>query len=235
MNCEIIKINDSTWRIEDGGVRFFLLTGTQKALLIDSGMNVHNAKEIAEGLTELPISLLNTHADRDHIGSNEEFAAFYMHPAEEPVYRRSGKPGTVLPVVEGDVLDLGERALRIIHLPGHTPGSIAVLDVKNHVLISGDPIQTNGRIFLFGSHRNLREYIRSLEHLEAYTDQFDELWPSHADIPISPDVIGKLRDGARRVLEGKVPGQPRELFGQEIMLYDLGFTILLCDRQLGTR
>ena len=45
MNCEIIKINDNTWRIEDGGVRFFLLTGTQKALLVDSGMNVHNAKD----------------------------------------------------------------------------------------------------------------------------------------------------------------------------------------------
>lgn len=45
MNCEIIKINDNTWRIEDGGVRFFLLAGTQKALLVDSGMNVHNAKD----------------------------------------------------------------------------------------------------------------------------------------------------------------------------------------------
>lgn len=233
VNCEIIKINDSTWRIEDDGVRFFLLTGTQKALLVDSGMNVHNAKDLAAGLTDLPNFLLNTHADRDHIGSNKEFAAFYMHPAEEPVYRRSGKPGTVLPVVEGDVLDLGERELRIIHLPGHTPGSIAVLDVKNRVLISGNPIQTNGSIFLFGAHRNLREYIRSLEHLEAYTDQFDELWPSHGDIPISPDVIRKLRDGARCVLEGKVPGQPRELFGQAITVYDLGFTILLCDRQLG--
>lgn len=80
MNCEIIRINDNTWRIEDGGVRFFLLAGTEKALLIDSGMTVHNAKDIAESLTELPVFLLNTHADRDHIGSNEQFGSFYMHP-----------------------------------------------------------------------------------------------------------------------------------------------------------
>ena len=85
----------------------------------------------------------------------------------------------------------------------------------------------------FSERKKIDEYIRSLERLEAYTDQFDELWPSHADIPIYPDVIGKLRDGALRVLEGKVPGQPRELFGQAITVYDLGFTILLCDRQLG--
>lgn len=230
MNCEIIQIHENTWRIEDGGVRLFLLAGTEKALLIDSGMNLNNARDIAAGLTNLPLSLLNTHADRDHIGSNEQFDAFYMHPAEEPVYRRSGKPGTILPVREGDALNLGDRELRIIHLPGHTPGSIAVLDVQNRALISGDPVQAYGRIFMFGDHRNMQDYIASLEHLEAFTDQFDEIWPSHADIPVSPDVIRKLRDGAQAVLDGAVQGKPAELFGQSIVVYDLGFCTLLCGR-----
>lgn len=35
-----IKINENTWRIEDTGVRFLLLCGTQKAALIDTGMNL---------------------------------------------------------------------------------------------------------------------------------------------------------------------------------------------------
>ena len=124
MGCEIIQINENTWRIEDDGVRLFLLTGTERALLIDSGMNLNNARDIAAGLTGLPLSLLNTHADRDHIGSNEQFDAFYMHPAEEPVYRRSGKPGTIIPVREGDSLNLGNRELKIIHLPGTRPAAL---------------------------------------------------------------------------------------------------------------
>lgn len=230
MGCEIIQINGSTWRIEDGGVRFFLLTGTEQALLIDSGMNVHNARDIAAGLTALPVSLLNTHADRDHIGSNEQFAEFYMHPAEEPLYRRSGKPGTILPVREGDVLDLGGRELRIIELSGHTPGSIAVLDVNSRVLISGDPIQRHGRIFMFGSHRDMAAYIRSLEHLEAYLDQFDEIWPSHAALPVPPETVRQLHDGAQAVLKGEIPGTAAQMFGTPITEYDLGFCILLCDR-----
>ena len=45
--AEIIKINDDTWRIEDGDVRFFLLCGTEKAALIDSGMTTADAAEIA--------------------------------------------------------------------------------------------------------------------------------------------------------------------------------------------
>ena len=230
MGYEVIRMNDSTWRIEDAGVRFFLLTGTEKALLIDSGMQVNNAKDIAADITDLPVFLLNTHADRDHIGSNEQFESFYMHPAEEPVYRRSGKPGKIIPVVEGDSIDLGNRELKIIELPGHTPGSIAVLDVNNRVLISGDPVQEHGGIFMFGDHRNMDDYIRSLEHLEQFTEQFDEIWPSHADIPIKPDVIRKLHDGAQDVLAGKVKGETGEMHGKSIVRYDLGFCKLLCER-----
>ena len=230
MGYEVIAINATTWRIEDGGVRFFLLAGTEKALLIDSGMNVHNARDIAAALTSLPVELLNTHADMDHVGSNAQFDSFYMHPAEEPVYRGGGGAGVILPVREGDTLDLGGRPLRIIHLPGHTPGSIAVLDVQSRVLISGDPIQRNGHVFMFGEHRDMEAYIRSLEHLEAYADQIDEIWPSHADIPVPTDIIGRLRDGARAVLDGKIQGQTKEMFGQKFKAYDLGFCALLYDR-----
>ena len=230
MNCEIIPINENSWRIEDSGVRCFLLTGSEKALLIDSGRELHTARDIAESLTDLPVMLLNTHADGDHTGSNEQFESFYMHPDEEAHFRRGGRGGTIIPVREGDILDLGGRELRIIDLPGHTPGSIAVLDVGNRVLISGDPVQEHGRIFMFGAHRNMENYIRSLEHLETFTAEFDEIWPSHADIPISPALIRKLHDGARNVLDGKVAGSPVEVHGNQVIAYDLGFCTLLCDQ-----
>ena len=84
MNCEIIPINENSWRIEDSGVRCFLLTGSEKALLIDSGRELHTARDIAESLTDLPVMLLNTHADGDHTGSNEQFESFYMHPDDAP-------------------------------------------------------------------------------------------------------------------------------------------------------
>ena len=228
MEYQIIQINRNTWRIEDNGVRFFLLTGEKRALLVDSGRDVRNAREIAEQLTDLPLSLINTHADGDHVACNRQFDSFYMHPAEEPNYRRGNRPGTILPIQEGDVLDLGGRALEIIHLPGHTPGSIALLDTANRVLISGDPIQ-DGRIFMFGPFRSMENYIRSLEHLQNWAGRFDEIWPSHASFPVSPDLIGKLHDGARNVLAGKVSGSPEDLYGKKIFAFDLGFATFLCD------
>ena len=192
-------------------------------------MTVRHARKIAEALTGLPVELLNTHADGDHTGCNEAFESFYMHPADESHYRRSGKGGKVIPVQDGDEIDLGNRKLKIIHLPGHTPGSIAVLDEKYRVLISGDPIQEHGRIFMFGERRNMRDYILSLEKLEKRTGEFDEIWPSHADLPIDPGCIRKLRDGAQSILNGEAEGHQVEFFGQQITVYDLGFTTFLCN------
>ena len=227
---EIIQMNENTWRIEDGMVRMFLLTGTKEALLIDSGMNTPNAKEIAESITDLPVKLLNTHADGDHISGNEAFENFYMHPLEEGNYRFRGRTGTIISVQQGDVLDLGDRPLEIIDLPGHTPGSIAILDVKNRVLIGGDSIQ-DGRIFMFGEHRNLPEYIASLEMLSAYEGRFDTVYASHSSVEVSPDIIPKLIAGAKQILAGEATGEEIDMFGNSVLLYQFDFAGFLCPKK----
>ena len=228
---EIIKINEDTWRIEDSGVRFFLLAGKKKALLIDSGMQVHNAKEIAEGLVNMPIELLNTHGDRDHVGSNDEFDFFYMNPAEASnFYNTQKKTGTIVPVTDGDMIDLGGRELEIITLPGHTPGSIAVLDKKNRVLISGDPIQ-DGNIFMFGVQREMHAYLLSLEKIEKMKDRFDIIYPSHGSFPVQPSIIAALHEGAERILAGQAEGSETEFRGMKIKRYDVGVAGFLCDAE----
>lgn len=228
MNYEIIRIDEQTWRIEENGVRFFLLAGTKKALLIDSGMTVKNAREIAEGLTSLPVELLNTHADRDHIAGNEAFDFVYMNPAELVNYRAAKRTGDIRPVFDGDILDLGERPLEIITLPGHTPGSIAVLDVNRKVLISGDPIQ-DGRIFMFGPMRNIPAYYHSLKKLNRYQGRFDAIYPSHAGFPVAPSLIGDLIHGVERLERGEIVPTKANLHGTPIKRYDIGAAVLLCD------
>jgi glyoxylase-like metal-dependent hydrolase (beta-lactamase superfamily II) len=47
---------------------------------------------------------------------------------------------------EGDVLDLGDRAFQVFHLPGHAPGSIALYEEKTRILFSGDAIYDGGLI-----------------------------------------------------------------------------------------
>lgn len=229
MPVKVSQIDESTWEFDEEGVRFFLLAGTEKALLIDSGMMTKNAKELAEEKTSLPLFLLNTHADRDHIGSNDEFEKFYMNPAECSNYYHGNRGrGTVEPVWDGDVLDLGGRPLLIIALPGHTPGSIAVLDEKNRRIFTGDPVQ-DGKIFMFGVQREMHAYRHSLLRLQGFADRFDEIYPAHGTCPVKPELIRKLYEASGRILAGDVPGHKTEIFGTPVMAYDGEVAAFLCD------
>lgn len=226
--ADIIQINDTTWRIEDNKVRFFLLAGTEKALLIDSGMNTPNAKQIAESITKLPIMLLNTHADPDHISGNGSFDYFCMHPDEEDNYRAHGGLGIILPVKENDIIDPGNRPLKIIFIPGHTPGSIAVLDINNRVLISGDTIQ-DGNIFMFKEHRNMSLYVESLKKLSMHTDEFDKMYPAHGTFPVYPELIASLIEGADQIIDGTAKGKVIDMYGSQVMFYKFPYAGFLCD------
>ncbi len=225
---EIIKINESTYRIEDGHVRFYLICGMEKAALIDTGVNVLDAKKMAEEITKLPLILINTHADPDHISGNGAFAKFYMSPDEEENYRIHGGNGEYVPIKEGDVIDLGDRPLKIIDIPGHTPGSIAILDEVNRILISGDSVQ-DGNIFMFGPMRNIGQYIKSLKHLAEYDGKYDEIYPMHGTFPVYPNLIKDLVVGAQEIADGKAIGKPVDMFGKEVILYKFPYAGFLCD------
>lgn len=220
---EAIKINDDTYRIEDNGVRCFLLCGSKKALLIDTGMTGENVRKIAEDITDLPVSLINTHADRDHVAGNKDFDAAYMHPAELYNYK-----GNIIPVWDGDIIELGGREIKVIHTPGHTPGSIALFDLKYKALFSGDPIQ-DGSIFLFGNQREVNAYKISLMRINAMKDEIDVIYPSHGSIPVSTDIIDELIKGTDKIINNELTPEKGEFFGTSINIYDIGVAKILRD------
>ncbi len=228
MDYEVKQIYSGTWAIENKGVRFFLLTGTKTGLLIDSGMTTGNAKEIAEGLTKLPLKLIVTHADIDHIAGNDAFDTVLMHPAEYVNYFQNGASHkTPTPVWDGDVIDLGGRPLRIITQPGHTPGSIALLDIDRRILFSADSIQ-NGRIFLFGPMRNITAYRQSLDKIWACRSEYDIILPSHGTLPLKPDIIPELMAFADKITSGEAPFSEDEIFGIKVRVYEADTAVFLC-------
>jgi len=67
---------------------------------------------------------------------------------------------------EGDVLDLGDCAYQILHLPGHSPGSIGLWDNTNKVLFSGDAIY-DGELLDTLYHSDKETYLKTLERIES--------------------------------------------------------------------
>lgn len=105
-------IEPGFWRIEDGGVRCFLIEGPDRAMLVDTGFGQGDLKAFVRTLTQLPVFVVNTHADGDHTGCNAQFGEAAMHPAEYDRYRQSGRAQDMVlhPLWEGDVIQLGARA-----------------------------------------------------------------------------------------------------------------------------
>lgn len=69
-------------------------------------------------------------------------------------------------VDDGDVIDLGNRVFEVLHLPGHSPGSIGLWEAKSQTLYSGDAIYDAALVDTL-HHSNVAEYRRTLQRLRA--------------------------------------------------------------------
>ena len=177
---KIQRINDHIWLLNDhDDGTGYLVTGTDKALVIDTMYGQEDLKEAVKTLTDLPLMLVNTHGHFDHTYGNLYFDKAYIHPADIGIanayfkadgfvqmMKESGrKPAEFEPILEGTVIDLGGIELEIYETPGHTPGSILLLDRKCRVLLSGD---TCARRLLYGLHEQVSfdEFCASLENVK---------------------------------------------------------------------
>lgn len=191
-----------------GGEQAYLVEGSEKALLIDGLAGVGSLKAFVRELTDLPVTLVNTHGHVDHIGANFEYGEVYIAPEDiELMYAHSSRemrlgfaksggmfaplpteprlddvtvPGPVktLPMKDGDVFDLGGVKLEVIAVPGHTRGTVVFLDRDLRVVYSGDACNRN--TLLFGEEAvSVEQYKESLLHLKSFQPAFDGLWGGH--------------------------------------------------------
>jgi glyoxylase-like metal-dependent hydrolase (beta-lactamase superfamily II) len=72
----------------------------------------------------------------------------------------------VRPVEEGTIVDLGDRHYEVLHLPGHSPGSIGLWEASTGTLFSGDALYDGELIDVF-DHSDIRAYVRTIERLRA--------------------------------------------------------------------
>lgn len=227
---ETVAISENSWYFSGVVGRAFLFRGESACLLVDTTNGQENLKqEVMKLAGILPVILVNTHADSDHIGCNEQFEQTFMHPSEFAYYecRRKSDDAVPVPVLDGDKINIGGRIFEIISMPGHTYGSIVLLNRKERFLVGGDTILK--KVFIFGPQRNLRALISSLQRLKTeYGDAFDTVYTSHFDFPLKRDFIEKELAAAEALLAGrlqaqdagKIPLEPPEY--RPASLYTLG-------------
>ena len=199
----------------------YLLCGSKKAVLIDTGLGVCNIKSVVKSLTTLPIIVFTSHVHWDHIGSHQFFDCIAVHEAEKDwisgdfpltlqevkkqlaktpcdfpaefdinAYRIfQGKPQILLH--DGDIFDLGERKLQVIHTPGHSPGHCCFYEPKKKYLYSGDLIY-KGCLDAFYPSTSPRLFYESVRKLKKY--DISKVLPGHHQLNIPVSLIGEIEE-----------------------------------------
>lgn len=185
-----IKISEDITRIVDStGELMYLVEGSNKAALIDTGTGVGNLNEYVRKLTDKPVIVILTHGHVDHASGAPNFDQVYMNHADDEVYTghsdlelRKGfvkgqykdfdriidndyvQPKCVSSYKElkdGTVFDLGGITLEVYDAAGHTPGQMAILFIEQRILMTGDA--ANQATFLFDKNAlDITSYEKSI-------------------------------------------------------------------------
>ncbi len=79
---------------------------------------------------------------------------------------------------DGDTLKLGEKSIKVMHTPGHTPGGVCFICEEDRMIFSGDTLfrSTVGRTDFEGG--SMRQIIASVERLRSLDGDYD-VYPGH--------------------------------------------------------
>ena len=150
----VSPFSENTYLLSDGG----------ECALVDPGTATREERQrVGEAIDAGGLRvrhLLLTHAHIDHVFGCDHFAhrfaegaetgGWQMHPADRPLLdqtvvrgemygvRVDAPPAPTRDLAHGDTVELGATTLRVLHVPGHSPGSVAFYDEAGGVLIGGD-------------------------------------------------------------------------------------------------
>jgi len=150
--------------------------------------------------------VINTHGHFDHVGGNGYFfnAKVAIHEQDAPILEKGDGKTSKADFFDGKLkarpvdrkLKEGDEimGMKVIHTPGHTPGSICLLDEKRKILFSGDTVFAEGvgRTDLEGGNEDDLE--KSLEKIA--TLKFDMIFPGHGEL-----VREKGNESLKKIIE----------------------------------
>lgn len=209
----------------------YLLNGSERSLLIDTGLGICSIAGQVARLTRLPVTAAATHIHWDHIGGHRYYPDFYAHEAElgwlnggfpQPLETIKGYVTERCQLPEGFSIDdyqffqgtpsrilrggeripLGGRTVQVIHTPGHSPGHMCFWEEERGYLFTGD-LAYQGMLAAWFPSTDPQAYLHSLETIARLPAK--RVFPGHHAPELPPETIAAMRDALRQLdAEGKL-------------------------------
>lgn len=232
-NYKVEVLGEGLWLIQAGtGMQqstAYLVEGKKEALLIDACSGQDGLNDVVKGLTgEKSVKLALTHGHGDHSGGVKFYNEVYIHPADSASLRMFTMVKKHY-INDGHIFKIGGQKITVIHIPGHSPGSIAFYNKSGRYMITGDGIGSTS-VWAHISNDPLTVFLASCKKLEALKDKVDAIYVGHHEqevIKLTPQYITDMRMAAEGVLNGTIESRPWEFRGRKAMQADYGSAKLI--------
>ena len=243
------KIDNDTYIISEyrhwEETHCYLLNGSKRSLLIDTGLGICNIYDEIIKLTDKHVTAAATHMHWDHIGGHKYFPDFYVHeyelgwinggfPLPMTAVRNMVADRCDLPkdfdvcgyeVFQGmparllrdnDIIDIGGRVIKVLHTPGHSPGHMCFWEPERGYLFTGDLVY-KGTLLAYYPSTDPKAYLESCEKIAMLPVK--RVFPAHHALDIEPEILIRIRDELRMLQEkGKLHhGSGRFDFGDWVL------------------
>ncbi len=220
----------------------YLLIGNDKAIMFDTGSGENQPvdgfkiKPVIDQLTQVPATLLLSHFHFDHNQNISEFSRIGF--PDLPFLRQSVSADDIYNFTNDDLfvgnspsqakinewlpvntdIDLGDRIIQLINIPGHTKESIAIIDKTNKIAFLGDYLY-NGSLFLFNNN-DLITYKSSLDHLISMLTTDYKLFGAHGTPEIPYTKLEKLKNFLICIGDNSCQSTATNLWGYDVLIYE---------------
>jgi glyoxylase-like metal-dependent hydrolase (beta-lactamase superfamily II) len=215
----------------------YLIVGSKRAMLFDTGIGVVPIRPVVEALTKLPVTVLNSHTHFDHVGGNWEFGRI---AAMNTPFTRASAAGLPHARVASEVTDAsfchgapaGLDTANFRSKPWHATEitrdgaaydlggrTLEVIQVPGHTpdaialldranrLLWTGDTYYDGPIYLFGRETDLAAYERSMVRLVALAPSVAQLLPAHNTASVAPGELAKTLAAIRAIRSGAASGR----------------------------
>ena len=118
-------------------------------------------------------------------------------------------PVNRIPVEDGHIFDLGGRQVEVIHTPGHSLGSICLLDKQNRLLFNGDICNGESLLMNMGpSSSTMQEYHEAMKKLWSRESEFDYILWGHDNLEkCDKTIIQDYIEASGKLVSGEIRGE----------------------------
>ncbi len=131
---------------------------------------------------------------------------------------------------DGEIIDLGNRKLEVVHTPGHSPDSIMLIDEGNKILFSGDAYYP-APLYAYAKGADFKAYVKSMEKIvnKIKDKNLNYIYASHNEVVEGTEILNYILESMKEIVNGEKTDYKLDEEGRRVYRFDNNVELVILD------